>query len=243
MCTVTYIPVGDKTYLTSNRDEKKWRETALPPALYAHNTGQILYPRDGQAGGTWMAVHENGNAIVLLNGGFENHHPTPPYLKSRGLVILELLQTSDPYQYFRSCNLENIEPFTIIILSAGSLFECRWNAERKFAKPLDKHIPHIWSSVTLYSPDIIRKRENWFRQWLNTQEEFNLDTILDFHRFYGDGDPYNDFLMNRDGEIFTVSIAAAEITSVSARMFYLDLISNQASVQAIRFSKEPVTGL
>jgi hypothetical protein len=33
---------------------------------------RITYPKDADAGGTWIAKHENGNAVVLLNGGFKN---------------------------------------------------------------------------------------------------------------------------------------------------------------------------
>ncbi|MEJ0104485.1 MAG: hypothetical protein WDO19_18810 [Bacteroidota bacterium] len=36
------------------------------------------FPKDGNAGGTWFAVHENGNVIVLLNGGFKFHESAPP---------------------------------------------------------------------------------------------------------------------------------------------------------------------
>ena len=84
MCTVTFIPARQRIYLTSNRDEKNWRTDALPPAVYPAGSGQMMYPKDGDAGGTWIAAHDNGNAIVFLNGGMEAHNPQPPYRKSRG---------------------------------------------------------------------------------------------------------------------------------------------------------------
>ena len=91
MCTVTFIPAKDRIYLTSNRDEKHWRTAALPPAAYEFDSGKMLFPKDGDAGGTWVAAHENGNAIVFLNGGLVAHVPNPPYRKSRGLILLDLL--------------------------------------------------------------------------------------------------------------------------------------------------------
>src|ERR1044071_9417826 len=110
MCTVTFIPAGDKIYLTSNRDEKYWRSEALAPAAYQFPSGKILFPKDGDAGGTWMAVHENGNAIVFLNGGFTSHTPQPPYRKSRGLILLDLIESTAAYNSFLAINLNNIEP-------------------------------------------------------------------------------------------------------------------------------------
>ena len=84
MCTVTYIPTKEHVYLTSNRDEKNWRTDALAPEVYEFSSGKIIYPKDGDAGGTWIAAHENGNVVVFLNGGFVAHTPAPPYRKSRG---------------------------------------------------------------------------------------------------------------------------------------------------------------
>ena len=60
MCTVTYIPVGEKKYITSNRDEKAFRKKALPPQPYLHKEISLIYPKDGDAGGSWIALNENG---------------------------------------------------------------------------------------------------------------------------------------------------------------------------------------
>ena len=84
MCTVTYIPVNDKYFISSNRDEKNSRSQAAPPAVYKLNNIMLIFPKDADAGGSWIALHENGNAAVLLNGAFEKHNPLPPYKKKQG---------------------------------------------------------------------------------------------------------------------------------------------------------------
>jgi len=84
MCTVSFIPVGGKLFISSNRDEKRSRKIALPPAQYEYNELKFVFPKDADAGGTWIAVKENGDAAVLLNGAFINHIAEPPYRKSRG---------------------------------------------------------------------------------------------------------------------------------------------------------------
>ncbi len=84
MCTVTFIPVNDRYYITSNRDEKRIRSQAIFPQVHTENGNKIIYPQDADAGGSWIAMHGNGNAAVLLNGAFEKHEPDPPYKKKPG---------------------------------------------------------------------------------------------------------------------------------------------------------------
>src|SRR3954452_11244435 len=136
MCTVTYIPSGGKKFITSNRDEKTFRKKALPPQLYLHDAMRLIYPEDGDAGGSWIALNENSNVAVLLNGGFEKHISKPPYRKSRGLVFLDIIKHASPVNYFLDFNLSEIEPFTVIILEQNKLFECRWTGDNKFCNKL-----------------------------------------------------------------------------------------------------------
>ncbi|MBS1576676.1 MAG: NRDE family protein [Bacteroidetes bacterium] len=238
MCTVTYIPSNDRVFITSNRDEKSWRFPAIPPQEYDFLSGKIYYPKDANAGGTWLAVHENGNAIVLLNGGFKFHESKPPYRKSRGLILLDLIEHMSPFDFFRSINLGEIEPFTLVIWQDMELFECRWDGEKKYAKQIDKSIPHIWSSVTLYNEEIAKKRKEWFDVWLNSNTSFSQKDILHFHQFTGDGDSHNNLTMNRDGKIFTVSITGIEIFNHKALITYLDLPVNKTYSCNIEFKKE-----
>ena len=243
MCTVTYIPSKEKIFLVSNRDEKHWRLPAIPPQPYDFSSGKIYFPKDADEGGSWFAVHENGNTLVLLNGGFKNHIPQPRYERSRGLVLLELAQTANPFDKFRSINLENIEPFTLVLWSNEKLFECRWDGERKHSKQLDKSLPYIWSSVTLYDDEAIAIRENLFENWLDKHPEFSIDDILNFHQFSGEANSHNNLLSNNQGKIFTVSITGVEISSATAHLKYLDLLTNQVFLQNITFKKETIPNL
>lgn len=237
MCTVTYIPVQQSVFLTSNRDEKKGRADALHPEVYPFESGKILFPKDADAGGTWIAVHENGNAIVFLNGGFEPHQPKPPYRKSRGLILIDLIEGSTPYNSFLPIKLTGIEPFTAIIWDDGHLFECRWDGKEKFTREMDADKPHIWSSVTLYDPTVIARREKWFQTFLEKNRQPGLEEILHFHQFSGDGDLHNDIRMNRDGQVFTVSVTSVELRGHAAEMHYLDLKNGQQARQDFLFEK------
>ncbi|HLY70405.1 MAG TPA: NRDE family protein [Puia sp.] len=182
MCTVTFIPVRENIYLTSNRDEHFMRSPASFPEKYAGNTSEIIYPKDKDAGGSWIAMKTSGDAAVLLNGAFTKHSQTISSRKSRGLIFIEIIKSSHPDIYFDQMELEGIEPFTMIIFLNGRLCEFRWNVIEKFTLHLDPSISHIWSSVTLYNETARSKRRNWFNDWKRSTKNINSESILNFHR-------------------------------------------------------------
>ena len=237
MCTVTFIRSAGKIFITSNRDEKHWRSSALAPSVYAGKTGDLLFPKDGDAGGTWIAAHENGNAIVFLNGGFVRHTPAPPYRKSRGLILLYLIDSPDMETAFKALQLENIEPFTAVLWNNGQLLECRWTGTQKHIKQLPVTEPHIWSSATLYDEPVVEKRKSWFNKWLQQHKQPSHDDILHFHQFTGDGDTHNDLRMNRNGQVFTVSVTLMALTDEMTQMHYLDLKNNTTFTQQLTVDK------
>lgn len=237
MCTVTFIPGRQGIFLTSNRDEKHWRQDAALPRAYSLASGKVMFPKDPNGGGTWIAVHENGNAIVFLNGGIVAHEPRPPYNKSRGLVLLDFIDNKHPYTCFLNTPLDNIEPFTAIIWENNRLYECRWDGRQKHAVEADAGLSHIWSSVTLYDKETIAKRSAWFKDWLCNNETPGQEEILRFHQFTGDGDTHNDLRMNRNGRVFTVSVTSVAIGADKAAITYLDLKNNQRNEDSLLFEK------
>jgi len=166
--------------------------------------------------------------LVLLNGAFARHVPQPPYRKSRGLVFLEIAKSGRPLEYFLAAAFYNIEPFTLVVWQQGCLYECRWNGARKFHRQLNALKPHIWSSVTLYANDVIMKREMWFSRWLSGKPNPQMEDVLDFHRFGGEGGAENNFCMNRDGKMLTVSITGIGLSEKKAEMVYLDMKENNS---------------
>jgi len=237
MCTVSFLPAGDRYFLTSNRDERHFRSDALPPEIHPLYSGKLLYPKDRDANGTWIALHEAGHTVIFLNGGFEKHMPSPPYKKSRGLVLLEIADSFAPLNVFRKMRLNGIEPFTAVIFEKGTLTECRWDGKNRHENSKDPSIPHIWSSVTLYEPEIIEKRNQWFADWLIKYPQPTGEDILHFHEFTGDGDGHNDLKMNRNGVVFTVSITAITIRGTEGSMEYLDLKNNKRHRKILSFQQ------
>jgi uncharacterized protein with NRDE domain len=229
MCTVSYIPAGDKIFITSNRDEKLSRKNASAPVLSVYNGYKLIYPKDGNAGGTWIVMKENGDAAVLLNGAFIRHLPDPPYRVSRGIVLLDIIATERPSLTFSKTNLQDVEPFTIVLFESQNLYEFRWDGNEKFHRQLDAAKPFVWSSATLYDGFVIKKREQWFETFLSSNTQPTHLDILNFHRFTGDGDRHNDLLMTRDGIYSTVSITGILLTRDRGFMKYIDIKNGRSS--------------
>ena len=229
MCTVSFIPSNDKFFITSNRDEKLSRKTAVSPGMFVYNSQKLFFPKDSDAGGTWIVMKENGDAAVLLNGAFICHAAEPPYRLSRGIILLDIFSTEKPSVTFEKINLQDIEPFTLVLLENNCLYEFRWDGAEKFCKQLNINMPYIWSSATLYDGFVIKKREQWFDSFLNEHPMPTQQDILNFHRFTGDGDKQNDLLMTRDGMYTTVSITSILLTKDRGCIEYLDISGNTSS--------------
>ena len=172
-----------------------------------------------------MAMHENGNAMVLLNGALERHMHNPPYRLSRGLIFLDIFDSLVPVSEFQHIGLDNIEPFTLVIWQQGALWLARWNGSEKTVRPMADDVMHIWSSATLYDVEVRRKREAWFDQWRASVAVIDTESIEQFHEFGGEGDSATDLRMNREGILQTVSISNITLSPRGDVFRYKDLVS------------------
>ena len=227
MCVVTYLPEADGGFiLTSNRDESVRRSAAIPPRRYLVGAQLITFPKDAQAGGTWVATTER-RTLCLLNGAFQKHAHHPPYRRSRGLVVLDAFSYDSPCTFANAYDFTDIEPFTLIMVDevndVPTLHELRWDGTKTHFKCLPADRPCIWSSVTLYSEAIIREREAWFQAWLDAPPVDLAAEIIAFHTSAGKGDPANDLRVDR-GNLKTVSITQIQSQPDGMSVFYQDFL-------------------
>jgi hypothetical protein len=220
MCTVSYVHIHDTVIITSNRDENILRETAREPAIYHVGDKKLMYPSDPKAGGTWFAA-----GAVLLNGAFTKHRSSPPYQRSRGLVLLDIAAAVDSVCFFNESNLSNIEPFTVITFNREFLYELRWDGHRKFVKELSRSGDYIWSSVTLYSDDVIAHRKQLFDEFSAIETNKSPETIFAFHN-HNNNDTENGFVIDRNTGMKTFSITQAVINPDSLIFTHADLMKN-----------------
>lgn len=231
MCTVSFVCSNDKIIITSNRDEQLLRP-AIEPKNYLINNKKILFPKDPKAGGTWFATDENANVLVLLNGADEKHQWKPPYRKSRGLIVIEIISANSPIRFWNEIDLNEIEPFTLVLFENKKLYQLRWNEVEKETISLDTNKNYIWSSSTLYPKEIRIKRAEWFYEFLDEKEAITENEILNFHRYTEDNDIENGLVINRNNKLKTLSITQSVIEKNKVKLTHYDLISNDEFINS-----------
>jgi uncharacterized protein with NRDE domain len=227
MCTVSFVSANGKTIISSNRDEAILRPNAIEPKNYLVNSKNVIFPKDPKAGGTWFAVDEKGTVLVLLNGANEKHQHQPPYRKSRGLIVLDMISSVSPKRFWKQINLENIEPFTIVLFQKGSLFQLRWDGIQKETAALDASKNYVWSSSTLYQKDIRENRSEWFYAFLEANPNATEEEMLHFHRYTEEENQENGLVINRKDELKTLSITQAVLEQNKVAILHYDLIANR----------------
>jgi uncharacterized protein with NRDE domain len=229
MCTVTYIPVANGCWLTSNRDEVPHRQPATTAGWHILANGDEWYfAKDAKAGGTWMATHKNVETAILLNGAGKPFVPLDKYKLSRGLVLLQLLQMQEPLPFaFLAYDLTGIAPFTLVHFRQGQLHECKWDSVEMTVKRLDEAQAFIWSSSTLYSEVIRKKRQQWFDEWQTANPNPDWDAIMGFHGSQNENDPENSICMKRKEGIQTISISSVQLDKQRPVFFHHDVLATQ----------------
>jgi uncharacterized protein with NRDE domain len=227
MCTVTFLPESSNHFiLTSNRDEHTLRMKALPPDKYEIHKQSVFFPKDAQAGGTWIASGSNNFTLCLLNGAFQKHSHEPPYSKSRGLMLLDFFEFNDVHKFAMDYRFNGIEPFTLLLINSYDelqLHELRWDGKQSHLRQKDAAMPQVWSSVTLYDAEVVARRQQWFNEWLKEHPRYDRESIMHFHEFGGIGDKSNDLLMNRNNTLLTLSITSIQKSPERVSMKYKDM--------------------
>lgn len=212
MCTVSYLPTADGFILTSNRDETPLRD-AIELGMKDSRHTRIHFPVDPRAGGSWFAVSEDGRLATLLNGAFQRYDPTHTFAHSRGLVLLDVFDYPSMQAFRQTYDFSKTAPFTLISYRKGDIEQLIWDGVHTQYLPLRPDIRHFWSSVTLYPDEVRQWRLELFENWYRLHTEFTQEQIMHFHRNGGRGDDQNDFVMNRENVVRTLSITSAKLGS------------------------------
>lgn len=225
MCTVTYIPLKENEFaLTSNRDEKSFRN-ATELILKQIEFHQMIYPEDPLAKGSWIGISEMGISICLLNGAFQKHERKSFYQKSRGIILIELLQSIHYKNSLDKFDLREIEPFTMIIVdqsqNKNKLIEFIWDGNKKYIQELNSENPYLWSSVTLYSKEEIEFKKKLFNEKI--KYIFDKADIFTFHH------SSNNRLKRDSKELLPITISTTQIIGNPDELViqHVDLINSK----------------
>lgn len=210
--------------MTSNRDEHISRGYAVYPE-FSHLQGKnLVFPKDQLTGGTWFISNEKGDIGILLNGAFEKHFSNPPYRKSRGLILPEIFQNDSPLSAIKHYSFTGIENFTIILWQQNELWEIKWNGKLLYIEKLNQETCHIWSSVTLYTPEMITERQQWFTEWRKTRSVMDQSSILDFHTQTQKNNKEYGLQIARPNKITTVSVTSIMLKNQQATLIHKDIL-------------------
>jgi uncharacterized protein with NRDE domain len=224
MCTVTYIPTKNGVIFTSNRDEAKSRSTENL-IKYEIKNKIVCFPPDA-IGGTWIGCNSQGEILCLLNGAYTKHRHKPPYKHSRGLLVKTFLESNKSInELLHDAELDGIEPFTLIYLNDNKLIELRWDERIKHIKTLNKDHAYMWSSCTLYSDEIQKKKEQLLKNHIKNTNNITPENILSFHKSKPFGDGINDLIMDRDF-VATISITQLVKNGENMKIDYYNLLND-----------------
>lgn len=237
MCTVTIFAKGKNDFvLTSNRDEAPNR-VSLSPDFYLVNNTKMLFPKDEKAGGTWIGISDKSRLICLLNGGFTLHERKESYRLSRGVVVTDLLASEEIVSAIENYNLQDIEPFTLVIADWNTdlqFFELVWDGTKKHFTKLPKEAK-VWSSSTLYSKEMREERKQWF-EGFKTENELSSAKALQFHKNTNTDNTEYGVVMNR-GFVKTTSVTQIVKIKDAISMSFENLQNNTTFSKSFLFSE------
>ena len=107
-----------------------------------------------------------------------------------------------------------------------------WSGVEKSTLYLDVNQSHIWSSSTLYPKEIREHRAELFQNFI-VSNEISSESLYQFHRYTKEEDSENGLIINRNGELKTLSITQTVIQENKIVLSYHDLQNQQEFTNSI----------
>src|SRR5690242_8724550 len=117
MCTVSFLPKERGFLVAMNRDEKRTRFSALPPAIVDLTKRRAIFPSETN-GGTWIAANDAGVCFALINWHRIGREPARA-ITSRGQVVAALAGKSaggEVATALAALPLRQMRPFRLIAI-------------------------------------------------------------------------------------------------------------------------------
>jgi len=117
MCTLTYRLTEQGYQLFFNRDEQRTRPQAIQPTV--NTLLNAIYPIDPSGGGTWIAAHQSGVSLALLNYYQAQIDPSLKSFTSRGVIIPHLLaHYEDIHKQLMGMDLSVFQAFQLCVFAS-----------------------------------------------------------------------------------------------------------------------------
>ncbi|MGJ8581474.1 MAG: NRDE family protein [Psychromonas sp.] len=216
MCTLTYRLTEQGYQLFFNRDEQRTRPRAIAPTL---NTAlNAVYPIDPAGGGTWIAVHQTGVSLALLNYYQAQVDPSLKNFTSRGVIIPHLLENVQQiHQQLLTMDLSCFQAFQLCVFDSEL---SRLNKQTHFARQYiwngkqlnhsllsdDKSLPITSSGVDFETVSTYRKQH--FTDVIKV-DTANADDYIRYHQHQGQSGKCSVKMYRDDAK--TVSFTQIEV--------------------------------
>lgn len=234
MCTVTFLPASDGSYLlVTNRDERPSRAPADPPLAWDFGGTAGVAPRDPEGGGTWVATLASGHTVCLLNGDEAPAGPPVVDPVSRGIVCVDTssrvagadLERPDATVDLVADVLAGhgwaVRPFKLLVATPDArprLDRVEWTGAELVAH--STHERHLAVSSTFRRADVTAAREAEFARWgagLGDDERGAAAWIPAAEAFHGGHAPGVD-----GGDAYSVCMHRGDARSVSTTLVAVD---------------------
>jgi hypothetical protein len=223
VCTLTWRRESDGYQIFLNRDERRERKPAAPPAVRRSGAVRFLAPVDGEAGGTWIAVNDRGLSLCLLNAFPAAGVEPPENPSSRGWIPLHAIEAGSldaVLGSLRALDLRPFRPFTLAALDArGDGARLGWSGRALEALPdLPPDRPLVSSSFC--TEEVRRSREAVYRRTVDGAPPSEATRAhLAYHAAHDPCEgPYSPCMHRPDA--CTVSFSRIEVRGPEIRFHY-----------------------
>jgi len=178
--------VGNGFRLGCNRDERRDRTAALPPAVHGLARRTAIFPVDPAGPGTWVGVNDASIAAALLN---RNPDSTAPLQKnrrlSRGLIIPYLLECdslADAIGRASAMDPNDFDRFRLAMVQRGTVATLTSDGAELAVEVTDLARPMMLTSSSLGDALVERPRRRLFDRIFDGEESSWAQAQNHFHR-------------------------------------------------------------
>lgn len=165
MCTITIVPRGDSPRLMCNRDERRDRPVARPPAHARFGARVGIAPIDPVGGGSWIGINDAGLTVALLNRSTPCTRESRS-VGSRGRIVTRLLEceTLDGVAAASvALDVRDYQPFRAIAILGRRALVADVRAGRVAVRRFDVSRPRLLTSSSVEPVRALTTRGAAFR--------------------------------------------------------------------------------
>jgi transport and Golgi organization protein 2 len=186
VCTVTIVPVGNGFRLGCNRDERRDRAPALPPAVHGLSHRTAIFPVDPAGPGTWIGVNDTSLAAALLNRSTDSTAPRgKSRRRSRGLIIpylLECASLADALHRGAAVDPIDFDRFRLAMVQRGTVATLTSDGAELTVEVTNLARPMMLTSSSLGDALVEKPRRRLFERVFAGEERSWVQAQSLFHR-------------------------------------------------------------